>query len=89
MFLILHLRDVNDNYPQIATDYPTFFCYPVSGGERTLIQATDADEQFFYSKFTFSLADEMNARNNWEISKFNGKLIQPFLQWYGTHLVLW
>ncbi|XP_053809150.1 cadherin-17 [Vidua chalybeata] len=71
VFLVLHLRDVNDNYPQIATDYPTFFCYPVSGGERTLIQATDADEQFFYSKFTFSLADEMNARNNWEISKFN------------------
>ncbi|XP_030122284.4 cadherin-17 [Taeniopygia guttata] len=71
VFLILHLRDVNDNYPQIATDYPTFFCYPVSGGERTLIQATDADEQFFNSKFTFSLANEMNARNNWEISKFN------------------
>ncbi|NWT58546.1 CAD17 protein, partial [Erythrocercus mccallii] len=70
-FLILHLRDVNDNPPQIAMDYPTFFCYPVSGGEKTLIQAIDADEQFFYSKFTFSLADEMNARNNWEISKFN------------------
>ncbi|KAM3681316.1 cadherin-17 [Ammospiza maritima maritima] len=69
--LTLHLRDVNDNYPQIATDYPAFFCYPVSGGERTLIQATDADEQFFYSKFTFSLADDMNARNNWGISKFN------------------
>ncbi|XP_058688280.1 cadherin-17 [Poecile atricapillus] len=69
--LILHLLDVNDNPPEIATDYPTFFCYPVSGGERTLIQATDADKQFFYSKFTFSLADEMNARNNWEISKFN------------------
>ncbi|NXP84680.1 CAD17 protein, partial [Passerina amoena] len=69
--LTLHLRDVNDNYPQIATDYPTFFCYPVSGRERTLIQAIDADEQLFYSKFTFSLADEMNARNNWEISKFN------------------
>uniref|UniRef100_A0A8U8BW50 Cadherin 17 n=1 Tax=Geospiza parvula TaxID=87175 RepID=A0A8U8BW50_GEOPR len=71
VFLTLHLRDVNDNYPQIAMDYPTFFCYPVSGRERTLIQATDADEQLFYSKFTFSLADEMNARNNWEISKFN------------------
>ncbi|NXV68662.1 CAD17 protein, partial [Molothrus ater] len=71
VFLTLHLRDVNDNYPQIATDYPTFFCYPVSGGERTLIQATDADEQLFYSKFTFSLVDEMNARNNWEVSKFN------------------
>ncbi|NWZ39397.1 CAD17 protein, partial [Brachypodius atriceps] len=70
-FLVLHLSDVNDNPPQIATDYPTFFCYPVSGGERALIQATDADEQFFYSKFTFSLADEMNARNNWEISKVN------------------
>ncbi|NWV90087.1 CAD17 protein, partial [Machaerirhynchus nigripectus] len=70
-FLILHLRDVNDNPPQIAMDFPAFFCYPVSGGERTLIQATDADEQFFYSKFTFSLADEMNTRNNWEISKFN------------------
>ncbi|NWX58710.1 CAD17 protein, partial [Promerops cafer] len=70
-FLVLQLRDVNDNYPQIAMDYPAFFCYPVRGGERTLIQATDADEQLFYSKFTFSLADEMNARNNWEISKFN------------------
>ncbi|NWT65852.1 CAD17 protein, partial [Prunella himalayana] len=70
-FLSLHLNDVNDNYPQIATDYPAFFCYPVSGGERTLIQATDADEHLFYPRFTFSLADEMNARNNWEISKFN------------------
>ncbi|NXO87878.1 CAD17 protein, partial [Sitta europaea] len=70
-YLILQLRDVNDNRPQIATDYPTFFCYPVSGGERTLIQATDADEQFFYSKFTFSLADETNTRNNWEISQLN------------------
>ncbi|NWW64886.1 CAD17 protein, partial [Ifrita kowaldi] len=71
VFLILHLRDVNDNHPQLATDYPAFFCYPVSGGEKTLIQAIDADEQFFYSKFTFSLADEMNTRNNWEISTFN------------------
>ncbi|NXU41486.1 CAD17 protein, partial [Drymodes brunneopygia] len=71
-FLILHLRDVNDNRPQIATDYPTFFCYPVSGGEKTLIQAVDADQQVFFPRFTFSLADEMNARNNWEISKFNG-----------------
>ncbi|NWU03584.1 CAD17 protein, partial [Urocynchramus pylzowi] len=71
VFLSLHLDDVNDNYPQIATDYPTFFCFPVSGGERTLIQATDADEQLFYSRFTFSLADEMNAKNNWEVSKFN------------------
>ncbi|XP_032938446.1 cadherin-17 [Catharus ustulatus] len=70
-FLVLHLSDVNDNHPQIATDNPTFFCYPVSGGERTLIQAIDADEQFFYSRFTFSLANEMNARNNWEISKYN------------------
>ncbi|NXU60253.1 CAD17 protein, partial [Horornis vulcanius] len=70
-FLVLHLSDVNDNPPQIDTDYPTFFCYPVSGGETTLIKATDADEQLFYSKFTFSLADEMNARNNWEISKLN------------------
>lgn len=78
--MVLQLRDVNDNPPRIATDYPTFFCYPVSGGERTLIQATDADEQYFYSKFTFSLADEMNARNNWEISKVNGKLKQPFLR---------
>ncbi|NXA58292.1 CAD17 protein, partial [Mohoua ochrocephala] len=68
--LVLHLRDVNDNRPQLA-DNPAFFCYPVRGGERTLIQATDADEQFFYSKFTFSLANEMNARNNWEISKAN------------------
>ncbi|NXD60914.1 CAD17 protein, partial [Corvus moneduloides] len=71
VFLILHLRDVNDNRPQLAMDYPAFFCYPVSGGERTLIQATDADEHLFYSKFTFSLANEMNTRNNWEISTFN------------------
>ncbi|NXH46025.1 CAD17 protein, partial [Dicaeum eximium] len=70
-FLTLPLRDVNDNYPQIAMDYPAFFCYPVSAGKRILIQATDADKQFFFSKFTFSLADEMNARNNWEISKVN------------------
>ncbi|NWS84071.1 CAD17 protein, partial [Toxostoma redivivum] len=70
-FLVLQLHDVNDNPPQIAMDNPTFFCYPVSGGERALIQATDADELFFYSKFTFSLSDEMNTRNNWQISKYN------------------
>ncbi|NXB47535.1 CAD17 protein, partial [Leucopsar rothschildi] len=70
-FLVLQLRDVNDNHPHIATDNPTFFCYPVSGGERTLIQATDADELFFYSKFTFSLPDEANTRSNWQISKYN------------------
>ncbi|NWV11536.1 CAD17 protein, partial [Ptilonorhynchus violaceus] len=69
--LILHLRDVNDNRPYLATDYPAFFCHPVSGGERTLIQATDADKQWYYSKFTFSLADDTNARKNWEISKAN------------------
>ncbi|NWR30173.1 CAD17 protein, partial [Tachuris rubrigastra] len=69
--LILHLQDVNDNLPYLAMDYPAFFCYPVRGGEKTLIQATDADEQLFYSKFNFSLADEMNTRNNWEISKVN------------------
>ncbi|NWX37924.1 CAD17 protein, partial [Notiomystis cincta] len=71
VLLILNLRDVNDNRPQLAMDYPAFFCYPVSGGERTLIQATDADEHFFFQKFTFSLANEMNTRNNWELSKFN------------------
>ncbi|NXG12428.1 CAD17 protein, partial [Sakesphorus luctuosus] len=69
--LILHLSDVNDNLPHLAMDSPAFFCYPVHGGEKTLIRATDADEQWFYSKFTFSLADEMNTRNNWEISKVN------------------
>lgn len=68
----LRLRDVNDNRPQIATDNPTFFCYPVRGGEKTLIQATDADEQIYFPQFSFSLADEMNAKNNWAISKFNG-----------------
>ncbi|NXK33839.1 CAD17 protein, partial [Piprites chloris] len=69
--LILHLSDVNDNLPYLVTDYPAFFCYPLRGGEKTLIQATDADEQWFYSKFTFSLADDMNIRNNWKISTVN------------------
>ncbi|NXD92897.1 CAD17 protein, partial [Chaetorhynchus papuensis] len=69
--LTLHLRDVNDNPPQLAMDYPAFFCYPVRGGERTLIRATDADEHLYYARFTFSLANEMNARNNWEISTYN------------------
>ncbi|XP_054048796.1 cadherin-17 isoform X1 [Rissa tridactyla] len=69
--VILHLRDVNDNPPRLVTDYPTFFCYPVMGGERALIQATDDDEQWFFSTLTFSLVDDMNTRNNWEISKAN------------------
>uniref|UniRef100_A0A8C8E905 Cadherin 17 n=1 Tax=Otus sunia TaxID=257818 RepID=A0A8C8E905_9STRI len=63
--------DVNDNPPLLAMDYPPFFCHPLSGGERALIQADDADEQWWYSTFTFSLADDMNTRNNWEISKVN------------------
>ncbi|XP_009484893.2 cadherin-17 [Pelecanus crispus] len=66
--LVLHLRDVNDNPPRLAMDYPPFFCYPLSGGERSVIQATDADE---HSTFTFSLTDDMNTRNNWDISKVN------------------
>ncbi|NXI79520.1 CAD17 protein, partial [Rhipidura dahli] len=70
-FLTLHLRDVNDNPPQLAMDYPTFFCYPVSGGERTLIKAIDADEHLYNARFTFSLVNEMNVRNNWEISTHN------------------
>ncbi|KFZ57033.1 Cadherin-17, partial [Antrostomus carolinensis] len=68
--LMLHLRDVNDNPPWLAMDYP-FFCHPLSGGERALIQATDADKQWYYSTFTFSLMDDMNTRNNWKISKVN------------------
>ena len=70
---------MNDNLPQLAMDYPPFFCHPLSGGERAFIQAADADEQWYYSTFTFSLADDMDTRNNWEISKVNGKLIKLFL----------
>ncbi|XP_062424539.1 cadherin-17 [Rhea pennata] len=68
---IMNLKDVNDNPPRLAMDYIPFFCHPLSEGERTLIQATDDDEQKFYSTFTFSLKDDMNTRNNWEISKVN------------------
>uniref|UniRef100_A0A8B9S2A9 Cadherin 17 n=1 Tax=Apteryx owenii TaxID=8824 RepID=A0A8B9S2A9_APTOW len=68
---IINLKDVNDNPPRLAMNSALFFCYPLSGGERTLIQATDDDEQKFYSTFTFSLKDDMNTRNNWEISKIN------------------
>lgn len=78
--LTLQLLDVNDNPPQLAMDYTNFFCHPLSGGEKALIQATDADEQHYYSTFTFSLADDMNTRNSWEISKVNGKLIKLLLQ---------
>ncbi|KAM6126168.1 cadherin-17 [Pterocles gutturalis] len=69
--LILDLHDVNDNPPRLAMDYPPFFCHPLSGGERALIQATDDDEQLYYPTFTFALVDDMNTRNNWEISKVN------------------
>ncbi|NXX84003.1 CAD17 protein, partial [Urocolius indicus] len=69
--LILQLNDVNDNPPLLAMDHPPFFCHPLSGGERALIQADDPDKQWFYSTFSFSLAADMNARNNWEISKVN------------------
>ncbi|XP_010575449.1 PREDICTED: cadherin-17 [Haliaeetus leucocephalus] len=69
--LILHLRDVNDNPPLLAMDHPPFFCHPLRGGEGAFIQAADADEQSLYPTFTFSLADDMNTRNNWEISKIN------------------
>ncbi|KAM6086809.1 cadherin-17 [Chlamydotis macqueenii] len=70
--LILHLRDVNDNPPRLVMDYPTFFCYPLSGGEKALIEATDDDEQWFFSRFTFSLVDDMDTRSNWEVSNVNG-----------------
>ncbi|KAM9023444.1 cadherin-17 isoform 1-T2 [Ara ararauna] len=69
--LTLQLLDVNDNPPQLAMDYTNFFCHPLSGGEKALIQATDADEQHYYSTFTFSLVDDMDTRNSWEISKVN------------------
>ncbi|NXF85279.1 CAD17 protein, partial [Eubucco bourcierii] len=69
--LVLHLSDVNDNPPQLDTDNPPFFCYPLSGGERALIQAVDADKLWWYSSFSFSLADNLHTRSNWEISKFN------------------
>ncbi|NXX54267.1 CAD17 protein, partial [Scopus umbretta] len=69
--LTLHLNDVNDNPPQLSMDNPPFFCYPLRGGERAFIQATDVDENCCHSTFTFSLADDMNTRNNWQISKVN------------------
>ncbi|NXA33581.1 CAD17 protein, partial [Eudromia elegans] len=68
---IMNLKDVNDNPPRLDMNYSPFFCHPLVGGERTLIQATDDDEQRFYSTFTFSLKDDVNTRNNWEISKIN------------------
>uniref|UniRef100_U3J5I2 Cadherin-17 n=1 Tax=Anas platyrhynchos platyrhynchos TaxID=8840 RepID=U3J5I2_ANAPP len=70
--LILHLKDVNDNPPQLVTDYPTFFCYPVRGGEKALIQATDVDGHVYVPRITFSLGDDMETKKNWEISKVNG-----------------
>ncbi|NXN27762.1 CAD17 protein, partial [Nycticryphes semicollaris] len=70
--VVLHLDDVNDSPPRLVMDSPPFFCYPVAGRERTFIQATDDDEQGFYPTFTFSLVDDMNTKNNWEISKVNG-----------------
>ncbi|OXB69395.1 hypothetical protein ASZ78_004885 [Callipepla squamata] len=69
--LVLNLKDVNDNPPRLNMDYPVFFCYPLSGGEKALIRATDDDEQKFYSTITFSLKDDTDTRNNWEISKVN------------------
>ncbi|NXI63220.1 CAD17 protein, partial [Anseranas semipalmata] len=68
---VLHLTDVNDNPPHLIMDYPPFFCHPLQGGEKALIQATDDDEQRYFSTITFSLNDDMDTRNNWEISKFN------------------
>ncbi|XP_069710469.1 cadherin-17 [Phaenicophaeus curvirostris] len=68
--LVLQLRDVNDNPPRLAKDYP-FFCHPLIGGERALIQATDDDKQWYFSTFTFSLMDDTNTRKNWKISKVN------------------
>ncbi|NWI62719.1 CAD17 protein, partial [Todus mexicanus] len=70
--LVLYLRDVNDNPPRLAMDNPPFFCHPVSGGERTFIQVVDDDEQHFFSTFSISVADDSNARNDWEITKING-----------------
>ncbi|NWH64589.1 CAD17 protein, partial [Geococcyx californianus] len=69
--LVLHLKDVNDNPPRLAMDSPPFFCHPLTGGERALIEATDDDKQWYFSTFTFSLMDDMNTINNWEISKVN------------------
>ncbi|XP_042695870.1 cadherin-17 [Centrocercus urophasianus] len=69
--LVLNLKDVNDNPPRLNMDYPVFFCYPLRGGEKALIQATDDDEQKFYTTITFSLKDDIDTRNNWEISKVN------------------
>ncbi|KGL98743.1 Cadherin-17, partial [Charadrius vociferus] len=68
---VLHLNDVNDNPPRLVMEYPPFFCHPLVGGEKTFIQATDDDEQWYYSSFTFSLVGDANMKNNWEISKVN------------------
>ncbi|XP_068020394.1 cadherin-17 [Melanerpes formicivorus] len=69
--LVLHLKDVNDNPPGLDTDNPPFFCYPLSGGERALIKAVDADQLWWFSTFTFTLADDLHTRSNWELSKVN------------------
>ncbi|NXK47490.1 CAD17 protein, partial [Chauna torquata] len=69
--IVLNLKDVNDNPPRLIMDYTPFFCHPLHRGERVLIQATDDDEQRYFSTITFSLNDDMDTRNKWEISKVN------------------
>ncbi|XP_067391886.1 cadherin-17 [Emydura macquarii macquarii] len=69
---ILHIKDVNDNPPQLAKDYFIFFCHPLRGGERAEIEATDNDEQPHSPEFTFSLDGGENIKSAWDISRING-----------------
>uniref|UniRef100_A0A8D0HD56 Cadherin 17 n=1 Tax=Sphenodon punctatus TaxID=8508 RepID=A0A8D0HD56_SPHPU len=67
--LILHLKDVNDNPPSLVKN-SIFFCYPLSGGEKIEIEATDPDEHRLYPKFIFSLGGGETIQNDWIVHGF-------------------
>ncbi|XP_044280260.1 cadherin-17 [Varanus komodoensis] len=70
--LILNLKDVNDNHPMLSKEF-AYFCHPLQGNEKALIEVYDPDQYSFLSRFTYSLVGGDTIQNNWNVSKLNGK----------------
>ncbi|KAF7246250.1 Cadherin-17 [Varanus komodoensis] len=68
--LILNLKDVNDNHPMLSKEF-AYFCHPLQGNEKALIEVYDPDQYSFLSRFTYSLVGGDTIQNNWNVSKLN------------------
>ncbi|XP_030060324.1 cadherin-16 isoform X3 [Microcaecilia unicolor] len=70
--VVIHLVDVNDNYPILVGDYSEeFLCTPQQEGQAITLSAFDRDSIVHSTPFIFSLSRDPTVQRNWRIDAIN------------------